>query len=92
MPEAGRHARALLQPLLGGSPTRDAHALATLRAVLDHAGMAEAAAALHVHRNTLAYRLAVIERRTGWRLSDPVLRFGLALAVRFVQIDQERQA
>jgi hypothetical protein len=92
LPEAARHARALLQPLLSGSRTRDAHALATLRAVLDHAGMAEAAAALGIHRNTLAYRLTSIERRTGWRLSDPLLRFGLALAVRFVQTDQEGEA
>lgn len=88
VPDAERQARALLQPLLSGRPARDAHVLATLRAVLDHAGMAEAAAALGIHRNTLAYRLAVIERRTGWRLSDPLLRFGLGLAVRFVQTDQ----
>lgn len=89
LPDASRHARTLLQPLLSGSRTRDAHALATLRAVLDHAGMAEAAAALGIHRNTLAYRLHSIEHRTGWRLSDPLLRFGLALALRFVQTDQE---
>jgi hypothetical protein len=89
VPDANRHSRALLQPLLSGRPTRDAHALATLRAVLDHAGMAEAASALGIHRNTLAYRLAAIERRTGWRMSDPLVRFGLALALRFVQTDQE---
>lgn len=90
VPDAMRHARALLAPLLSGNRSRDGHALATLRAVLDHAGMAEAATALGIHRNTLAYRLAIIERRTGWRLSDPVLRFGLALAVRFVQTDQNK--
>lgn len=89
MPDAPRHARTMLQPLLSGRQARDAHALATLRAVLDHAGMAEAAAALGIHRNTLAYRLAAIERRTGWRMSDPLVRFGLALAVRFVQTDQD---
>jgi hypothetical protein len=89
MPDAQRHARAMLEPLLSGRRARDAQALATLRAVLDHAGMAEAAAALGIHRNTLAYRLAAIERRTGWRMSDPIVRFGLALAVRFVQTDQE---
>jgi hypothetical protein len=89
LPDATRHARQMLQPLLSGRRARDAHSLATLRAVLDHAGMAEAAAALGIHRNTLAYRLAVIERRTGWRMSDPLVRFGLALAVRFVQSDQD---
>jgi hypothetical protein len=89
MPDAPRHARAMLNPLLTGRDARDAHSLATLRAVLDHPGMAEAAAALGIHRNTLAYRLAAIERRTGWSMSDPLVRFGLALAVRFVQTDQE---
>jgi DNA-binding PucR family transcriptional regulator len=72
----------------GGRPRRDAETLDTLRAVLDHAGLAEAAAALGVHRNTLGYRLARIEQRTGWRLSDPLLRFALGLAVRIVQSAQ----
>ncbi len=85
LPEARRHAEALLTPLLIGSARRDAESLATLRAVLDHAGLAEAAAALGVHRNTLAYRLQRIEARTGWSLADPVLRMGLAIAVRIVQ-------
>ncbi len=89
MPDAPRHARAMLQPLMTGRPARDVHSLATLRAVLDYPGMAEAAAALGIHRNTLAYRLAAIERRTGWSMSDPLVRFGLTLAVRFVQTDQE---
>ena len=89
MPDAPRHARALLHPLMTGRPARDLHSLATLRAVLDYPGMAEAAAALGIHRNTLAYRLAAIERRTGWSMSDPLVRFGLGLAVRFVQTDQD---
>jgi hypothetical protein len=88
LPEARRHAEALLTPLLIGSARRDAESLATLRAVLDHAGLAEAAAALGVHRNTLAYRLQRIEARTGWSLADPVLRMGLAIAVRIVQSAQ----
>jgi purine catabolism regulator len=85
MPDAGRQARALLQPVLSGRPARDRQVLATLRAVLDHAGLAEAANALGVHRNTLAYRLARIEGRTGWRLSDPLIRFSLGVAIRIVQ-------
>jgi len=86
--DGARHARELLAPVLSGRRLRDGQALATLRAVIDHGGMAEAAAALGIHRNTLAYRLAGLERRTGWRLSDPLLRFALALAVRLVQSDQ----
>jgi hypothetical protein len=89
LPDAQRHARALLAPLLSGRAARDRQALATLRALLDHAGLAEAASALGVHRNTLAYRLARIEDRTGWRLSDPLLRFSLGVAVRVVQSAQD---
>jgi PucR family transcriptional regulator, purine catabolism regulatory protein len=85
IPEADRQARALLRPLLSGRPSRDQQMLATLRAVLDHPGLAEAANELGVHRNTLAYRLARIEARTGWRLADPALRFGLSAAIRIVQ-------
>ncbi|HWH37444.1 MAG TPA: helix-turn-helix domain-containing protein [Candidatus Limnocylindrales bacterium] len=92
LPDAQRHARALLAPLLSGRPARDRQALATLRAVLDHAGLAEAATALSVHRNTLAYRLARIEERTGWRLADPLLRFSLSVAVRVVQSAQDGPA
>ena len=92
LPDAQRHARALLAPLLSGRPARDRQALATLRAVLDHAGLAEAATALGVHRNTLAYRLARIEERTGWRLADPLLRFSLSVAVRVVQSAQDGPA
>ena len=88
LPDAARHAKSLLRPLLNGRRARDEQALATLRAVLDHAGLAEAAAALGIHRNTLAYRLAVIERRSGFELSDPLVRFGLGLALRIVQNDQ----
>jgi hypothetical protein len=89
LPDAQRQAAALLQPLVGGRGGRNGDALATLRAVLDHDGLAEAATALGVHRNTLAYRLARIEERTGWRLADPMLRFSLGVALRIVQSAQE---
>ncbi|HVL54576.1 MAG TPA: helix-turn-helix domain-containing protein, partial [Vitreimonas sp.] len=83
-----RLARALLEPLLGGRRDVAQEHLATLRAVLDHPGIAEAAVALGVHRNTVAYRLRRIEALTGWRLSDPELRLALGVAVRLVQTDQ----
>jgi DNA-binding PucR family transcriptional regulator len=57
--------------------------------VLDHAGLAEAASALGVHRNTVAYRVRRIEALTGWRLGDPELRLPLAVALRLVQTDQD---
>jgi len=88
LPEGGRLARALLEPILAGRADVRREHIATLRAVLDHGGVNEAAAALGVHRNTVAYRLRRIERLTGWRLADPDLRLPLALAVRLVQDDQ----
>lgn len=89
MPDGARHARSLLESLLAGRPDVRREHLATLRAVLEQPGLAEAAAALGVHRNTVAYRVRRIESLTGWRLSDPSLRLPLALALRFVQTDQE---
>ncbi|HET7472846.1 MAG TPA: helix-turn-helix domain-containing protein [Candidatus Limnocylindrales bacterium] len=85
VPDGPRQARALLAPLLRGRPDVRREHLATLRALLDHPGLAEAAASLGVHRNTVAYRLRRIEELTGWSLADPDLRFPLALALRLVQ-------
>jgi hypothetical protein len=89
VPDGARLARTLLEPLLVGRPDVRREHLATLRAVLDHAGLAEAAAALGVHRNTVAYRVRRIEALTGWRLGDPELRLPLAVALRLVQTDQD---
>jgi hypothetical protein len=90
IPDGPRIARSLLAPLLGGRPAVVDERLATLRAVLDSPGPAEAAAALGIHRNTLAYRVRRIEALSGWRLSDPSLRLPLSLAVRLVQDAQDR--
>lgn len=89
LPDGPRQARALLAPLLAGRPDVRRERLATLRAVLEQPGLAEAAAALGVHRNTVAYRVRRIEASTGWRLADPELRLPLALALRLVQIEQD---
>lgn len=89
LPDGQRHGRALLQPLLVGSPRAQHERLATLRALLDGGGQAEAAAALRVHRNTIAYRLRRAEELTGWDLRDPDLRFALGLAIRIVQTPQD---
>lgn len=86
--EGPRLARALLEPLLDARPDVRRERVHTLRAILERGGVNEAAAALGVHRNTVAYRLRSIERRTGWRLSDPDLRLPLAIAVQLVQEDQ----
>ncbi len=87
LPDGYTQAQRLLAPLLGGRPRARTRQLATLRAVLEHPGLAAAAASLGVHRNTLAYRLRVLERLTGWQLDDPDLRLALLLALRLVQND-----
>lgn len=88
VPEGLRHAHALLEPLLGGSADARRERLATLSAVLEQPGLAEAAASLGVHRNTLAYRIHRIEQLTGWCLADPAVRLPVAIAARLVQSDQ----
>ena len=85
LPDGERLSVALLEPLLAGRPDVRREHLATLRAMLDHGGVNEAAAALGVHRNTVAYRLRRIEALTGWRLADPDIRLPLAVAVKLVQ-------
>jgi hypothetical protein len=89
MPDDRAQAAALLEPLLAGSrPSSVRERLATLRAVLDHGPAGEAAAALGIHRNTLAYRVRNLQARTGWDLDDPELRLALSVAVRIVQSAQ----
>jgi hypothetical protein len=86
VPEGPRLAAALLEPILAGRADVRREHIATLRAVLDHGGLNEAATALGVHRNTVAYRLRRIEALSGWQLDDPDLRLALSVAVRLVQI------
>ncbi len=85
LPDGPRLARAVLEPLLDARPDVRRERLETLRALLAHGGVGEAAAALGVHRNTVAYRLRRIEAVTGWRLADPDLRLPLAVALGLVQ-------
>jgi len=89
VPDGTRQSRALLEPLLGGRPDVRTERLATLRAVLDHPGPGEAAAALGVHRNTVAYRIRRIEATTGWDLADADLRLALGMALRIMQSAQD---
>jgi hypothetical protein len=89
LPDGLHNARTLLAPVMVGRPSTVAARLATLRAVLEQPGLAEAARVLGIHRNTLAYRIGRIEAVSGWQLEDPELRFGLALAVRLMQNAQE---
>jgi hypothetical protein len=85
LPDGTPLARAVLAPVLDARPDVRRERLATLRALLAYGGVGEAAAALGVHRNTVAYRVRAIEAATGWRLADPELRLALAAAVELVQ-------
>jgi len=85
LPDGTRQARELLGPILVGRAEVQRDRLATLRAVVGSASLGEAATRLGVHRNTIAYRIARLEKLADWDLSDPDLRFTLDLAARIVQ-------
>ncbi len=55
--------------------------LHTLEAYLRHNTMAETARAIHVHRNTLLYRLERIQQITGFDIEDGETRLSLHLAL-----------
>lgn len=59
---------------------------ATLRAYLDaHGDMGRAADVLHIHVNTMRYRMRRIVERTGADLEDPDVRLSLALQLRVLR-------
>jgi hypothetical protein len=72
-----------LAPLRDLRPGPRARLDATLRAWLDHPGqVTRVAAQLHVHPQTVRYRVAQLRELFGERLDDPDARFELALALR----------
>jgi len=85
LPDGVRQARELLAPILTGREETQRERLDTLAAVLSSPSLADAAARLGVHRNTIAYRVRRLERRGDWDLADPELRVALMLAVRVMQ-------
>ena len=89
LPDGVRQARELLAPILVGRPEVQRERLDTLAAVLAAPSLAEAAARLGVHRNTVAYRVQRLEQRAEWDLADPELRVALLLAVRVMQNAQD---
>ena len=72
-----------LAPLGDETPASRERLAATLRSWLDHQGeVARVAEDLHVHPQTVRYRLARLRELFGDRLDDPSDRFELALALR----------
>jgi hypothetical protein len=75
----------MLAPLRELRPGARTRLRATLRAWLDHPGqVTRMARELHVHPQTVRYRLAQLRELFGERLDDPDARFELALALRAV--------
>ncbi len=76
-------ARRRLGPLEGLTPAAQRRLRETLAAWLDHQGsVREVSEALHVHPQTVRYRLAQLRELLGDDLDDPEARFELALACR----------
>jgi hypothetical protein len=76
-------ATARLGALAGETPASRDRLLVTLRSWLDHQGEASRVAAeLHVHPQTVRYRLARLRELLGDTLDTPTGRFELALALR----------
>ncbi|WP_431046406.1 PucR family transcriptional regulator [Streptomyces sp. P1-3] len=71
-----------LRPLTGLTPRQSERLEETLLAWLEGGGAPEAAKALHVHPQTVRYRLRQIEKLFGPGLRDPRTRFELELALR----------
>lgn len=81
--EAGDLADRLLAPLDALSAGPRARATATLHAWLDHPGQVQhVGGVLHVHPQTVRYRLVRLRELFGAQLDDPEARFALALALR----------
>ena len=83
-PEAlRRYVTEMLGPLERYQEGRETPLLETVEElILAHWNQREAARRLHVHINTLLYRIQRIEKLTGFALSDPETRVALAVAVR----------
>jgi hypothetical protein len=72
-----------LAPLQNETPASRARLAETLKAWLDHAGArAKVAEQLHIHPQTVRYRVARLRELFGERLDDPDERFSLMLALR----------
>jgi len=74
---------AALAPLAAETPASRERLIATLRAWLRHRGRTDAVAtALHVHPQTVRYRMGRLRELYGDRLDDPDARFEIELALR----------
>ncbi len=81
--EAARFFRKTLGKLISYDDSRNAELVQTLDAFFAcHGNLSQTAAKLHIHRNTLTYRLEQIAQITQLDLDDPEARFALQLALK----------
>ena len=82
-PEAARFFRKTLGRLITHDDNRNAELVDTLDAYFAcHGNLSQTAGRLHIHRNTLTYRLERIAAITQLDLDDPDARFSLQLALK----------
>jgi purine catabolism regulator len=82
-PEAARFYRKTLGKLIAYDAEKNAELVATLEGFFAcHGNLSQTAARLHIHRNTLTYRLEQITTITQLDLDDPDARFSLQLALK----------
>ena len=82
-PEAARFYRKTLGRLITHDDNKNAELVETLDAFFNcHGNLSQTASRLHIHRNTLTYRLDRISSITQLELDDPDARFSLHLALK----------
>ncbi|MBW7884175.1 MAG: helix-turn-helix domain-containing protein [Caldilineaceae bacterium] len=82
-PEAARFYRKTLGKLINHDDSKNAELVQTLEAFfICHGNLSQTAARLHIHRNTLTYRLDQISSITQLDLDDADARFSLQLALK----------
>ncbi len=88
-PEAARFYRRNLGKLITHDENRNSELVQTLEAFFScHGNLSQTATRLHIHRNTLTYRLDQISEITRLDLDDPDARFSLQLALKLQPIVQ----
>ncbi len=89
--EAARFFRKTVRPLIEHDENRNAELVETLEAFFAcHGNLSQTATRLHIHRNTLTYRLERISLITRLDLDDADARFSLQLALKLRPVLKNR--
>ena len=89
--EANRFFRKTVEPLISHDEEHNAELVETLEAFFAcHGNLSQTAVSLHIHRNTLTYRLQRIAGITRMDLNDADARFSLQLGLKLRPVMQNR--